>query len=312
MTPGLRDLLDLFEQDLTVGSGSAQNTIRSYLLDLYAFEKYLSEQSQGLSLLDFPESEVISYFAFRSDLSVRSRSRMLSAIRKWITFLERQGYPGSDLSRIPSPRLSADLPTVLSKEEVRRLLDTPSGDDPEGIRDRAMLALLYASGIRVTELVELTIDRVDLKEAVIRVQGKGDKERLTFMDEEAIDRIRKYLEQVREKMARKEKILFLTRLSKGFTRQGVWVMVKKHGKLAGIQSDLTPHTLRHSFATHLLMNGMDIRSIQLLLGHADIQTTEIYTKVDISNLSKELSEKHPRGQAEEENTSVTKPDPSQE
>ena len=312
MTPGLRDLLDLFEQDLTVGSGSAQNTIRSYLLDLYAFEKYLSEQSQGLSLLDFPESEVISYFTFRSDLSVRSRSRMLSAIRKWITFLERQGYPGSDLSRIPSPRLSADLPTVLSKEEVRHLLDAPSGDDPEGIRDRAMLALLYASGIRVTELVELTIDRVDLKEAVIRVQGKGDKERLTFMDEEAIDRIRKYLEQVREKIARKEKILFLTRLSKGFTRQGVWVMVKKHGKLAGIQSDLTPHTLRHSFATHLLINGMDIRSIQLLLGHADIQTTEIYTKVDISNLSKELSEKHPRGQAEEENTSVTKPDPSQE
>ena len=312
MTPGLRDLLDLFEQDLTVGSGSAQNTIRSYLLDLYAFEKYLSEQSQGLSLLDFPESEVIAYFTFRSDLSVRSRSRMLSAIRKWITFLERQGYPGSDLSRIPSPRLSADLPTVLSKEEVRHLLDAPSGDDPEGIRDRAMLALLYASGIRVTELVELTIDRVDLKEAVIRVQGKGDKERLTFMDEEAIDRIRKYLEQVREKIARKEKILFLTRLSKGFTRQGVWVMVKKHGKLAGIQSDLTPHTLRHSFATHLLMNGMDIRSIQLLLGHADIQTTEIYTKVDISNLSKELSEKHPRGQADQENPSVTKPDPSQE
>lgn len=312
MTPGLRDLLDLFEQDLTVGSGSAQNTIRSYLLDLYAFEKYLSEQSQGLSLLDFPESEVLAYFTFRSDLSVRSRSRMLSAIRKWILFLERQGYPGSDLSRIPSPRLSADLPTVLSKEEVRRLLDAPSGDDPEGIRDRAMLALLYASGIRVTELVELTIDRVDLKEAVIRVQGKGDKERLTFMDEEAIERIRTYLEQVREKIARKEKILFLTRLSKGFTRQGVWVMVKKHGKLAGIKSDLTPHTLRHSFATHLLMNGMDIRSIQLLLGHADIQTTEIYTKVDISNLSKELSEKHPRGQADQENHSVTKPDPSQE
>ena len=312
MTPALRDLLDLFEQDLTVGSGSAPNTIRSYLLDLYAFEKYLGETSLGLSLLDFPESEVINYFTFRTDLSVRSRARMLSAIRKWIIFLERQGYPGSDLSRIPSPRLSVDLPSVLSKEEVRRLLDAPSGDLPEGIRDRAMLALLYASGIRVTELVELTIDRIDLKEAVIRVHGKGSKERLTFMDEEAIERIQKYLHQVRTSIAKKEKILFLTRLSKGFTRQGVWAMVKKHGKMAGIQSELTPHTLRHSFATHLLMNGMDIRSIQLLLGHADIQTTEIYTKVDISNLSRELSEKHPRGHTSQTPDSSTKPDPSRE
>ena len=309
MTPGLRDLLDLFEQDLTIGSGSALNTVRSYLLDLYAFEKYLEETSRGESLLDFPETSVIAYFTFRTDLSARSRSRMLSAIRKWIIFLERKGYPGSDLSRIPSPRLSADLPTVLSKEEVRRLLDAPPGDAPEGIRDRAMLALLYASGIRVTELVELTIDRVDLKEAIIRVQGKGDKERLTFLDEEAIERIKHYIEHVRSGIAGKEKILFLTRRSKGFTRQGVWVMVKKHGKRAGIQTDLTPHTLRHSFATHLLMNGMDIRSIQLLLGHADIQTTEIYTKVDISNLTKELSEKHPRGQSA---PSSTKPDPSRE
>jgi integrase/recombinase XerD len=310
MTPGLRDLLDLFEQDLIVGSGSAPNTVRSYLLDLYAFEKYLSETSRALSLLDFSESEVINYFTFRSDLSVRSRSRMLSAIRKWILFLERQGYPSSDLSRIPYPRLPADLPTVLTQEEVRRLLDTPSGDDPEGIRDRAMLALLYASGIRVTELVELTIDRVDLKEAIIRVQGKGDKERLTFIDEEAIERIRRYMELVRGNFSKKEKILFLTRLSKGFTRQGVWVMVKKHGKRAGLQTDLTPHTLRHSFATHLLMNGMDIRSIQLLLGHADIQTTEIYTRVDISNLSRELAEKHPRGHAEQKPPSPKKPDPS--
>ncbi len=299
MTPALRDLLDLFEQELTVGSGCAANTVRSYLLDLYAFDRYLTETFPRESLLDFPESALLEYFSFRQDLSIRSRARMLSSIRKWTRFLDTQGYSGCNLTRIPSPRLPAELPTVLTQEEIRRLLDAPDEHSPEGIRDRAMIALLYASGLRVTELVELTIDRIDLGESQLRVLGKGSKERMTFIDQEASERIQRYLSDVRMRVRTKEKILFLTRLSKGFTRQGVWVMIRKHGQSAGIATSLTPHTLRHSFATHLLMNGLDIRSIQLLLGHADIQTTEIYTRVDISSLTKELEEKHPRGHVQE-------------
>lgn len=293
MTDAIRDLLDQFEQDLRVASGRSPNTIQAYLLDLFLFSRFL--ESHGGSLLDFSGEEIASYFLSREDLAPRSRSRILSSIRSWGRFLKRQGYSSVDPKDLPLPRLPRGLPKVLSEEEVRRLLDIPDPSTDEGIRDRAIIAIFYASGLRVSEVAELTLDRIDLEEETVKVMGKGLKERISFLDREAIERLSIYLEKVRARIKTKEKTIFLTRRQEGFTRQGLWFMIKGYARKAGIAIDISPHTLRHSFATHLLANGMDIRSIQILLGHSDIQTTEIYTHVEISHLRVELERHHPRG-----------------
>ena len=293
MTDAIRDLLDQFEQDLRVASGRSPNTIQAYLLDLFLFSRFL--ESHGGSLLDFSGEEIASYFLSREDLAPRSRSRILSSIRSWGRFLKRQGYSSVDPKDLPLPRLPRGLPKVLSEQEIRRLLDIPDPSTDEGIRDRAIIAIFYASGLRVSEVAELTLDRIDLEEETVKVMGKGLKERISFLDREAIERLSIYLEKVRARIKTKEKTIFLTRRQEGFTRQGLWFMIKGYARKAGIAIDISPHTLRHSFATHLLANGMDIRSIQILLGHSDIQTTEIYTHVEISHLRVELERHHPRG-----------------
>ncbi|MHB8543529.1 MAG: site-specific tyrosine recombinase/integron integrase [Leptospirales bacterium] len=296
MTDAIRDLLDQFEQDLRVASGRSPNTIQAYLLDLFLFSRFL--ESRGGSLLDFSGEEIAAYFLSRDDLAPRSRSRVLSSIRSWGRFLKRRGYTSLDPKELSLPRLPRSLPKVLSEEEVRRLLDIPDPSTDEGIRDRAIIAIFYASGLRVSEVAELTLDRIDLREETVKVMGKGLKERISFLDREAMERLSAYLEKVRSRIKTKEKILFLTRRQEGFTRQGLWFMIKGYARKAGIPIDISPHTLRHSFATHLLAHGMDIRSIQILLGHSDIQTTEIYTHVEISHLRLELERHHPRGRSE--------------
>ncbi len=293
MTDAIRDLLDQFEQDLRVSSGRSPNTIQAYLLDLFLFSRFL--ETVGASLLDFSGEEISSYFLTRDDLAPRSRSRILSSLRSWSRFLQRQGYPSIEMKELPLPRLPRSLPKVLGEEEIRRLLDAPDPKTDEGIRDRAIIAIFYASGLRVSEVAGLTLDRVDLKEETVKVMGKGLKERMAFLDREAIERLSLYLESVRSKVKVKEKTIFLTRRQEGFTRQGLWFLIKGYARKAGITIEISPHTLRHSFATHLLSHGMDIRSIQVLLGHSDIQTTEIYTQVEISQLSEELKRRHPRG-----------------
>ncbi len=293
MTDGIRDLLDQFEQDLRVSSGRSPNTIQAYLLDLFLFSRFL--ETIGASLLDFSGEEISSYFLARDDLAPRSRSRILSSLRSWTRFLQRQGYPTLELKELPLPRLPRSLPKVLSEEEIRRLLDAPDPETNEGIRDRAIIAIFYASGLRVSEVAGLTLDRVDLREETVKVMGKGLKERVAFLDREALERLSNYLESVRAKVKTKEKTIFLTRRQEGFTRQGLWFLIKGYARKAGITQEISPHTLRHSFATHLLAHGMDIRSIQILLGHSDIQTTEIYTQVEITQLLDELKRHHPRG-----------------
>ena len=293
MQKAVRDLLDAFEEDLRVASGRSPHTTQAYLLDLFALARFLGEH--GLSLLDFSPEDVTRYFTRREDLAMRSRSRVLSAIRSWSRFLKRRGLPSIDPDTLPVPRLPRNLPGVLDEEEILRLLEAPDPKTDEGIRDRAILATFYASGLRVSELAELTLDRLNLKEEQIRVTGKGQKERVAFLDGVSCARLRLYLERVRPSTSTSDKTLFLTRRQTGFTRQGLWLLIKGYAKQCGIDRNVSPHTLRHSFATHLLSHGMDIRSIQILLGHSDIQTTEIYTHVDIRMLAEDLARYHPRG-----------------
>ena len=289
----IRDLLDRFEQDLTIADGHSPNTVKAYLLDLFVFSRFLEDKSK--TLLNFSSEDLGAYFRVREELAPRSRARVLASLRKWSRFLVTLGYLSIDLKDLPLPRISRNLPAILSEDEIRRLLDVPDPSTDEGIRDRAILSVFYASGLRVSEVANLTLDKIDLVEETVKVLGKGLKERISFLDSETIERLEEYIESVRSKVRTRNRTVFLTRLHEGFTRQGLWFLIKGYARKAGIASEISPHTLRHSFATHLLAHGMDIRSIQLLLGHADIQTTEIYTRVEITRLKDDLAKRHPRG-----------------
>ncbi len=289
----IRDLLDRFEQDLRISDGRSANTVQAYLLDLFGFTRFLDDE--GKTLLDFSSEDLGVYFRSREELAPRSRARILASLRKWSRFLATLGYPSIDLKDLPSPRIPRNLPKTLSEVEIRRLLDIPDPSTDEGIRDRAILSVFYASGLRVSEVANLTLDKIDLVEETVKVLGKGLKERISFLDGETIERLEEYIDNVRSKIRTKHRTVFLTRLHDGFSRQGLWFLIKGYARKAGIASEISPHTLRHSFATHLLAHGMDIRSIQLLLGHADIQTTEIYTRVEITRLKEDLAKRHPRG-----------------
>lgn len=293
MRQTVRNLLEAFEEDLRVAYGRSPRTVEAYLMDLFALSRFLEDR--GLSLLECTPPEITAYFVSRPDLAIRSRARVLSAIRSWSRFLKRSGWPSLDTDRLPVPRLPRDLPEVLDESEILHLLEAPDPETDDGIRDRAILATFYASGLRVSELAELTVDRLDLEEGQVRVTGKGQKERVAFLDQKSCDCLRQYLERVRSGVRSPETTLFLTRRKSGFTRQGLWLLIKGYALKCGISRNVSPHTLRHTFATHLLSHGMDIRSIQILLGHSDIQTTEIYTHVDIGGLAADLERYHPRG-----------------
>lgn len=293
MPDAVRDLLDRFEEDLRISGGRSPNTVQAYLLDLFVFSRFL--ETEGKTLLDFSIKDLGIYFKRRTDLAERSRARILASLRKWSRFLEALGFNAIDLKDLPSPRIPRNLPKILSEDEIRRLLDVPNPKTDEGIRDRAILSVFYASGLRVSEVANLTLDKIDMIEETVKVLGKGLKERISFLDGETIERLEEYIESVRSKCRTDDRTVFLTRRREGFTRQGLWLLIKGYAQKAGIAIEISPHTLRHSFATHLLAHGMDIRSIQLLLGHADIQTTEIYTHIEITRLKDDLAKKHPRG-----------------
>ena len=305
MRKSVRDLLEAFEEDLRVAYGRSPRTVEAYLMDLFALSRFL--EAQGRSLLECSPLEITAYFVSRPDLAIRSRARVLSAIRSWSRFLKRSGMPSLDTDSLPVPRLPRDLPEVLDESEIIHLLEAPDPKTDDGIRDRAILATFYASGLRVSELAELTVDRLNLDEGQVRVTGKGQKERVAFLDQKSCDRLKQYLERVRSGVRTSETTLFLTRRRTGFTRQGLWLLIKGYAVKCGISRNVSPHTLRHTFATHLLSHGMDIRSIQILLGHSDIQTTEIYTHVDIGGLAVDLERYHPRGKSLSEETPESSP-----
>lgn len=291
------EMLDTFFSYLSIERGLSGNTLSAYSRDLQEVRRHLKQT--GISRWeDVTREHILSYFeAIGTGLSYRSKGRRLAATRSFFKYLEREGkIPRNPASRIRFPKFRLTLPKFLSPNEVEALLEKPDPTHPLGQRDRAMFELLYATGLRVSELTDLQIGQIHLDAGYIVVRGKGDKERLVPMGEIAHDALKTYLEESRLILARKRfsHEVFLNSRGGKLSRQGVWKIIKQSAIQAGIQKNLTPHMVRHSFATHLLENGADLRSLQAMLGHADISTTQIYTHVARTRL-KEIHRKcHPR------------------
>jgi integrase/recombinase XerD len=291
-------LVDEFLSTLTVERGVADNTLAAYSRDLRRYLAFLAGNgvsSPGEVSLAHLQAFLVSLRD--SGLSPRSAARTISALRTFHRFLAVQGYVQSDpTSLLRTPRVPRSLPNVLSGDEVERLLQAPDISKPRGLRDRAMLELLYATGLRVSELLSLSLTALDPTVGFVRCLGKGAKERVVPVGSSALTWLSEYLTRGRPSLAtgRHTSLLFLGRGDRRLTRQAFWKSVRSYAGRAGISKRITPHTLRHSFATHLLEHGADLRSVQMMLGHADISTTQIYTHVGRARL-REIHERfHPR------------------
>lgn len=293
-----QDLLDQFIDHLWLEDGLSKNTLVSYRLDLALFAEWL-QKAFDKSLIQASQADIQQYLAIRFPQSKpRSISRLIASLRRFYRYCLRETKIEVDpTEQIDSPKLPRALPKSLNEEEVEALLKAPDINDPIGMRDRAMLEVLYASGLRVSELVGLKVTEVSLSEGVIRVTGKGSKTRLVPMGEVAVEWVARYLKQSRPEIMQKRlsDSLFVTQRGTAMTRQAFWYLIKRYALLAGIIKHLSPHVLRHAFATHLLNHGADLRVVQMLLGHADISTTQIYTHVARERLKQLHSIHHPRG-----------------
>lgn len=283
---------------LWMEKGLSANTLASYRRDLGQFELWLHER--GLSLPDAGRTDVQAYLGARlqQGQSPRSSARFLSCVRGFYRFQLREGRLQADPTlNIDSPRLGRSLPKSLSEADVETLLMAPVLDDVLEYRDRVMLELLYACGLRVSELVGLQLGQLSLNQGLVRVFGKGSKERLVPMGEEAQSWLQRYLLGAREALLRggASEVLFPSRRGSAMTRQAFWYRIKRYARRAGIEKTLSPHTLRHAFATHLLNHGADLRVVQMLLGHSDLSTTQIYTHVARARMQALHECHHPRG-----------------
>ncbi|ALA60093.1 site-specific tyrosine recombinase XerD [Nitrospira moscoviensis] len=284
----LDPLVERYLSELRVEGGLATNTLESYRRDLEKFQRYLSLQRRPMNG-PVPPPVVVGFLSelHRQRLAPASVARMVSALRGWFRFLSRETLADADpLRDLSTARRGLRLPKTLTKNEVAALLDEPAGQTAEGHRDRAMLELLYASGLRVSELAGLQFTQVDLDAGCVRVVGKGAKTRIVPMGDQARERVRDYIERMRPALlkGRSARALFVSRRGGGLTRQAVWKILRQRAKRAGITKPISPHMLRHSFATHLLEGGADLRAVQAMLGHADIATTQIYMHVERSRL----------------------------
>ncbi len=292
-------LIEQFLDALWTEQGLSQNTLNAYQTDLKGLAKW-SASGHAKQLDNLDKINLQSYLAHRLEKGIKARStaRMLSTLRRFYQYLIRENRISIDPSALlESPKLGRPLPKTMSEREVEALLEAPDTDDPLGLRDRAMLELIYATGLRVSELVGLDIFGANLQQGVVRVTGKGNKERLVPMGEEALSWIITYIKNSRADLlgTAVSNKLFVTRRGGGMTRQTFWYMVKRYARLAGIPSTLSPHVLRHAFATHLLNHGADLRVVQMLLGHSDLSTTQIYTHVAKERLKDLHALHHPRG-----------------
>ncbi|MFA5142730.1 MAG: site-specific tyrosine recombinase XerD [Candidatus Omnitrophota bacterium] len=294
----MEHLIEEFLNYLTVEKGLSKNTIAAYGADLRRFAGRMS--AVGIKDIGrIRRQDVMSYLLYLKDKGIGSNSisRALVAIKMFYRFLVQEHLAKEDVSGvIESPRLIRGLPDVLNIDEVDKLLGMPDLKDNVGIRDRAVLELMYASGMRVSEIVDIPKEGVNLDVGFVKCRGKGDKERIVPIGRKAKEAIARYLEKVRPAMlkGKEDPHLFISRLGRKISRQSFWKMIKRYTKLARIKKEITPHTLRHSFATHLLEKGADLRVVQEMLGHSDIATTQIYTHVDKTRLKLIHKQFHPR------------------
>ncbi len=294
----LNPIIDQYLDALWMEKGLSQNSLSSYRRDLTHFDRWLSPQ--GISLRTVTAGDVRNYLAVQLEQkkSARSIARLLSCLRGFYQYQLRESFIQTDPTlQIESPKLGKPLPKSLTEAEVEALLEAPNVDDPIELRDRAMLELLYASGLRVTELVGLKLGQLSLNQGLVRVVGKGSKERLVPTGEEALQWLQLYLKQSRPILlgAKMSDVLFPSKRATMMTRQTFWHRIKLYSARAGIEKHLSPHTLRHAFATHLINHGADLRVVQLLLGHSDLSTTQIYTHVARERMKDLHAQHHPRG-----------------
>ncbi len=293
------DDIEAFADALWLERGLSPNSLAAYQSDLRHAARWFREH-EGTALRDVDRRQLQGYLASlsRSGASVRTSARRLSALRQFFLHALREGWTRQDPTLdVASPKLGRPLPKSLTEAEVEALLAAPDLETAEGFRDRAMLELLYATGLRVSELVGLRPEQVSLAQGVVRVVGKGGKERLVPMGDEAQRWLERFLRGARRELLgeRPCDALFPTRRGAGMTRQAFWYRIRKHARSAGIRKHLSPHTLRHAFATHLVNHGADLRVVQLLLGHSDLSTTQIYTHVARERLKALHARHHPRG-----------------
>jgi integrase/recombinase XerD len=292
-------IIEQFLDAIWMEHGLSENTLQAYCTDLNGFYTWLAENGT-VTLQQVQREHVHSYLAKRvaQSSSPRSTARLLSSLKRFYRWLLREERLEHDpTALIEAPRTGRPLPKSLSEQEVEALLEAVDTKTLLGLRDRAMLEVLYACGLRVSELIGLKLSQTNLKQGVIRVRGKGNKERLVPLGEEAIQWLESYLQQARNQLLSREisEYLFITHRRKPMSRQAFWYMVKRYALLAGITQEISPHTLRHAFATHLLNHGADLRVVQMLLGHSDLSTTQIYTHVARARLQQLHALHHPRG-----------------
>lgn len=290
------ELIDLFLDALWVECGLSQNTLDAYGSDLKIFLKWLHPKL----LLEVGEGHIASFLEsrYKKGLSSRSTARILSSLRRFYGYQQRENMIATDpTTLIAAPLIGKTLPVSLSEAHVNLLLDAPKITNVLGFRDKVMLELLYATGLRVTELVCLKFEQLSFRQGLVRVTGKGDKERLVPVGEQAMDWLEQYVSGVRDDIltGKQSDFLFVTQRASGMTRQAFWYIIKRYARQSGINPSLSPHTLRHAFATHLLHYGADLRVVQLLLGHSNLTTTQIYTHVAQERLKQLHTEFHPRG-----------------
>ena len=291
-------VVDRFLDAIWAERGLSENTLKAYRADLLALNQRL--EGRKVDLVRVTRADLLEYISWRVDGGAKPRStaRQLSSFRRFFRYLLREGVIAEDpTTQIAMPKIGRTLPQSLTEEEVEALLAAPVVSDPLGHRDRAMLELLYATGVRVSELINLKLSQVNLNQGVLRIIGKGDRERLIPLGDEAQDWVKKFIDGPRVKilLERQTEYLFPTGRGDRMTRQAFWHIIKRYAKKAGIGKKLSPHTVRHAFATHLLNNGADLRVVQLLLGHSDVSTTQIYTHVARERMKELHSRHHPRG-----------------
>ena len=291
-------LVDQFLDSVWLESGLSANTLSAYRADLKNVATWLSVQGTELETVN--RAQLLEYLAHcvRLGHSPRSSARRVSTLRRFYRYLAREGLLESDpTTGLDSPRVGRPLPKTLSEKGVEDLLSAPDSGSPLGLRDRAMLETLYATGLRVSELVSLTLDELDELAGLVRVLGKGGRERIVPLGDEALNWLNSYLHSSRPELLgrRVSEAVFVTRRGGPMTRQALWYLIKRYAARAGVGEELSPHSLRHAFATHLLNHGADLVSVQMLLGHAHLSTTQIYTHVARARLQSLHAEHHPRG-----------------